>query len=144
MLDHRQLGLGSARDEKIDTARMLLVAEVMAELKDSYPFERLIAALDIPSANDVPRYERAAEMMAVREFYSDSFLQLAYRYPPPWHLLIRPPRWGVAGAEVEHYLGSHFEAKGSWPTVDALQVRFGRASNHRPDAAKNEDQGALL
>jgi hypothetical protein len=144
VLDHRQLGLSGARGEKIDTARTLLVAEVMADLEDSYPLGRLIEALDIPRANDVSRGDRAQEMLAVWRFYPPEFIAYAYAHPPAWHKLVEPTRWGVGADEVVAFFRGCIETGGNWPSVARLRGRFGRASNHRPDADKAEGQGALL
>lgn len=145
-LDFRQIRLSGSRGEKVDTARMLLVAEALEELADGdrWPLARLAEVLDIPATNEVPRSERAREAQQVWRFYSTEFLEFAYRYPPAWHLLVEPTKWPNAEREaVEEFLSAPMQARGTWPTIGALRQHFGRQSNHRPEAAKTPGQESM-
>lgn len=140
-LNYTQVNLGGVRAEKIDTRRALLVAEALADFVQARDLNYLCEVLDIPMYNEVSRKTRALEMLAVWEYYPRELIELAFRSPPPWHLLIRPPRWeDVDREEVAAYLLEEVNRRGSWPSIDVMQVRFGRASNHRPDAAKTPGQ----
>lgn len=145
-LDFRQIRLGGSRGEKVDTARMLLVAEALYQLAGmpTWPLERLAEIFDIPTTNEVPRIERATEALNVWGHYPREFLEFAYRYPPAWHLLTEPTRWeDVDRDEVVAYFQQCMEQRGSWPTIGALRARFGRTSNHRPEAEKTPGQDQL-
>lgn len=147
-LDFRQLSANGSRAEKVDTARMLLVGEALDEMYDGedgrWPMARLAEVFDIPTANDVPRAERAAEALRVWRYYPAEFREFAFRHPPVWHLIWRPTQWDDADrGEVVSYFQGYIDERGAWPPIDVLQVRFGRQSNHRPDAAKTPGQETL-
>jgi hypothetical protein len=152
-LDFKQLPLGGTRGERIDTRRALLVAEALADLsrpresdwqQPAHDLDYLCEVLEIPEQNDVPRKVRAAEMLKVWRHYPRQFLEFAFTYPPPWHTLVEPTRWDdVDRDEVVSYFQEQMDKRGAWPSIGALRSRFGRQSNHRPEADKMPGQDQL-
>lgn len=141
-IDWRQIGL-IERSDKIDTRRMLLVAEAAQRLAGDYSLEQLAELLAVPVQGGVSAEARLQEALSVATFWPPGMVGEAARLGAPWHALVEPARWpDISADEAEVFVVAHIDRWQRWPSVGSTRRRFGRVTNHRP-AGDTEGQAVL-
>ena len=121
-------------NEPIDTRHLLYAAEAAEILlaHSNHISEEIVASLFIiPVQGNIQPGERLNQARRVYRYWPMRLLRKAIEYNAPWRTLTGPPSWKDIDRDsmVKFFFG-HIRQK-RWPTVDQVQVKGGRASNHR-------------
>lgn len=141
-IDWRQMSL-VRRTDRVNTSRMLLIADARDRLGYQYTDEQVVELFDVPSQGGVTPFDRLREAMAAHAYWPGDLLIAAVEYDAPWHGLTEAPRWAdVDKTTIVEFVRDHIGRKGRWPDVGDIRRVGGRAPNH-PRAGEQDDQTTL-
>jgi hypothetical protein len=132
------------RTDKVNTRRMLLIADARERLGWQYSDDQVVELFDVPSQGNVTPYDRLREAVTVHAYWPEHLLMAAVEFDAPWHALTEAPRWDdVDKATVVAFVEDYLRRRQRWPDVGDIRRVGGRAPNP-PRAGESPDQTSLV
>jgi hypothetical protein len=122
--------------ERVDTTRMLMIADAYDTLAERYPDDMIATLLVVPVQGGVTATERLREATRVHAYWPDELLTMAMLADAAWNSLAEPPRWsdvdpGDVFGFVRGWLSLDGDGHGKWPRIDDLRRRFDKNPTNR-------------